>query len=760
MARYNTSSSTNTITGAATIASPFQGAFTNFTGSAPYTVTLPAPAAFPGVNQTFYNSTGGQVTISTPNGSFTGTGGPNISTFVINSGNVVSVVPDGTNYIVISEDGSPLVATTGSFSGNVDMNGGSATVTISPQSLTVSPTGPSSINNVNIGATTRGTGAFTTLTANQAVTFTAGTSSSSSTSGTLVVTGGIGASGNIYSGASIFATNLTGTLQTAAQANVTSVGTLTSLTVSGNSTLGSTGGTVIINESSAESGRLSVKGPNNSLVGTDVTSNTVATFAGAQAGSTANNWGMGILLKPIYARGSAVWLGALNDGTNMEGNPHFAIRLGNYANNTTERFRITSTGSVGIGNSDPLTKLHIEETGADIAGGNAVRASTMRGITINNTLNDNSSVGVWFGTGPGSHWSGISGQRTSFSTTWGTDLRFFTHEDATTDLTFSRERVRITSGGNLGVGITSPEGRLHVQQTAITAAAPSLGWPNYVNPDGDTNARIVAVFDTAGNGSNATAGFGPTVVLRLGSYYDSRAVISPIGAGGASPSDQGTGRGKDLMVKGGQSDNGNGFSGGRLFLNGGAGFNGGAYGARGLEGQVRIQNQGGNTFIGGSVSNISSAGNNQLYLPFEYNGSPEFMPHRGNGWLHIGSFTHRADNQYLDIKTNNNAGSLMFMFYIYGYLYNSANMNTWIGGYSYSGNSILNLYTQNLGNCSATAYRTSSNNFLCLKLNRNNSGYSEGKVNVFFHAWSQGEMENMCVTSYAQNNSASNYYTS
>jgi hypothetical protein len=295
----------------------------------------------------------------------------------------------------------------------------------------------------------------------------------------------------------------------------------------------------------------------------------------------------------------------------------------------------------------------------------------------------------------------------------------------------------------------------------MTAAAPTLGWPNYTNPDLDASARVAAIFDTSGNGSVATAGYGPTVVLRLGAYYDSRAVISPIGAGGASPSDQGAGRGKDLMVKGGQSDNTNGVVGGRLFLNGGAGYTSGSgFGARGYEGQVRIQNQGGNTFIGGSVSSISSAGNNQLYLPFEYNGSAEFMPHRGNGWLHLGSFTHRDGNQYLDIKTNNNAGSLMFMFYIYGYLYNSANMNTWIGGYSYSGNSILNNYVQNLGNCTATTYRTATNNYLCLKLNRNNSGYSEGKVNVFFHAWSQSEMESMCVTSYAQNQTTGNYYTS
>lgn len=734
MARYNTSSSTNVITGTATISSPFQGAFTNFTGSAPYTVTLPAPAAFPGINQTFYNSTGGQVTISTPSGSFTGTGGPNASTFVINSGNVVSVVPDGTNYIVISEDGSPLVATTGSFSGNVSITSGTTTLTPSSFSLTTSGT-TGTIDNTNLGATTRGTGSFTTLTANQAVTFTANTSSSSSSTGTLVVTGGIGASGNIYSGASVFATNLTGTLQTASQPNITSVGTLASLTVSGNSVLGSAGGTVIVNETAAESGKLAVKGPANSLVGTDVTSNTVATFAGAQAGSTANNWGMGILLKPIYARGSAVWLGALNDGTNMEGNPHFAIRLGNYATTTTERFRIDSGGNIVTGATDP-----------NIYGFGGKLLSVQGGASYTNLiLAGDSNSGIAFGT---------STARVAQITADGTTgITFFSQGTGNT-LTATMNR-----SGNMSIGVATPEGRLHVQGSAITAAAPSLGWPNYINPDADTNARIVAVFDTAGNGSIATAGFGPTVVLRLGSYYDSRAVITPIGAGGASPSDQGSARGKDLMVKGGQSDNTNGVAGGRLFLNGGAGYNS-AFGARGYEGQVRIQNQGGNTFIGGSVSNISSAGNNQLYLPFEYNGSAEFMPHRGNGWLHIGSFTHRADNQWLDIKTNNNAGSLMFMFYIYGYLYNSANMNTWIGGYSYTGNSILNLYTQNLGNCSATAYRTATNNYLCLKLNRNNSGYSEGKVNVFFHAWSQGEMENMCVTSYAQNNSVSNYYTS
>ena len=58
------------------------------------------------------------------------------------------------------------------------------------------------IDSSNIGATTRGTGAFTTLAANGAVTFTANTASSSYTTGTLVVTGGVGISGALYGNSS------------------------------------------------------------------------------------------------------------------------------------------------------------------------------------------------------------------------------------------------------------------------------------------------------------------------------------------------------------------------------------------------------------------------------------------------------------------------------------------------------------------------------------------------------------------------------
>jgi hypothetical protein len=61
------------------------------------------------------------------------------------------------------------------------------------------------------------------------------------------------------------------------------------------------------------------------------------------------------------------------------------------------------------------------------------------------------------------------------------------------------------------------------------------------------------------------------------------------------------------MVKGGNSDNGNGFVGGRLFLAGGSGYSGGAYGSN--YGAVVLQPQGGNVGIG-----TTSPSNTQLVV--------------------------------------------------------------------------------------------------------------------------------------------------
>jgi hypothetical protein len=272
MARYNTSLPNKTITGTTTIVTPDSGAFVQLAGTAPYTVTLPVPSAFPGSNFTFYNATIGTVTLSTPSGAFNGTGGSAASTVSIFAGNVVSVTSDGTNYIVISEDGSPLIATTGSFSSNVDVNG---TLTVNPSGgVNLSPSTVGSINNVAIGGTTRSAGSFTALAANSAVTFTANAPSTTTSSGTVVITGGLGVSGTINA-ASVNA-SLTGTIQTASQPNITSVGTLSGLTVT-NTITGSVSGSAATVTGAAQ--------PNITSVGTLTGLTVTNTITGSVSGT-------------------------------------------------------------------------------------------------------------------------------------------------------------------------------------------------------------------------------------------------------------------------------------------------------------------------------------------------------------------------------------------------------------------------------------------------------------------------------------------
>jgi hypothetical protein len=101
------------------------------------------------------------------------------------------------------------------------ITGGSITgVALSGNTLTNPVITGGSINNTTVGATTRSTGAFTTLASNGATTFTAGTASTSTTTGTAVITGGLGVSGRIN------AANFDGIVgaNTAAAGNFTTLG--------------------------------------------------------------------------------------------------------------------------------------------------------------------------------------------------------------------------------------------------------------------------------------------------------------------------------------------------------------------------------------------------------------------------------------------------------------------------------------------------------------------------------------------------------
>jgi hypothetical protein len=191
----------------------------------------------------------------------------------------------------------------------------------------------------------------------------------------------------------------------------------------------------------------------------------------------------------------------------------------------------------------------------------------------------------------------------NIGTSFGGDLRFGARWDDDEDKIFFNLRQSSAGGGydaRFGINV-DPTETFHVASNGITAGAPSKGWPVY-DAELDTQARRF-MFQTAGNNGIGTAGQGATVALVLGQYYDSRVVITPQGNGGASPADQGTGHGKDLMIKGGTSDNGVGYKGGRLYLNGGMGYTSGGY--NGNVGTVKMQTYGGGTVTIGPTTGES-----------------------------------------------------------------------------------------------------------------------------------------------------------
>jgi hypothetical protein len=124
-------------------------------------------------------------------------------------------------------------------------------------------------------------------------------------------------------------------------------------------------------------------------------------------------------------------------------------------NGGSERMRITSSGNVGIGTSSPSEKLVVERSGA----GNVVRFTDgTYGVDVAVT-----STG-------GSLQTGNINQTLDFKVYGNGYMGFYTSGTS--------ERMRILSGGNVGIGTTTPDSLLSVNGVASfgdgTAAAPSI----------------------------------------------------------------------------------------------------------------------------------------------------------------------------------------------------------------------------------------------------------------------------------------------
>jgi hypothetical protein len=248
-----------------------------------------------------------------------------------------------------------------------------------------------------------------------------------------ILTGGtVSATGNI-TGGNVSATNLTGTLLTAAQTNITSVGTLTSLNSGVISSSGNvTGGNLLINGSAVITGNLNVQGTEtifnvanltvndlDIIVANNVTGGANINGAGLQAGNPATatwffhnattSWQSNIAITPT-ANGTLSLGGASNywgnaflttatvTGNVQGGNLRTAGLISATGAVTGSQFNGSGAGLTSIPNS-ALTNSAVTVNGTSISlGGSGTITATATGtLTIGSGLGGtsyNGSTGV------------------------------------------------------------------------------------------------------------------------------------------------------------------------------------------------------------------------------------------------------------------------------------------------------------------------------------------------------------------------------
>ena len=232
MARYNAGAKTLIVNQATTFTYAFTGGIITLTGSSGYTVGLVNPAFAPGLVQNFYNATSGSLTISTANGTIKGPGLTTAASQTIPTGAMFSLTSDSVNYVLTNNHGGPLLATTAQINETLTVN-----------TSTTSPVVQGSTTTAGT-LTIRSTGSGSKATAG--VLMDDGIASTTTTTGTLVVTGGVGVSGNIRSGGTIVGTinSSNVTLDTTGSINGITVGA-TSRASGAFTTLGANGAVTI-----------------------------------------------------------------------------------------------------------------------------------------------------------------------------------------------------------------------------------------------------------------------------------------------------------------------------------------------------------------------------------------------------------------------------------------------------------------------------------------------------------------------------------
>lgn len=152
--------------------------------------------------------------------------------------------------------------------------------------------------------------------------------------------------------------------------------------------------------------------------------------------------------------------------------------------NNTERMRILSAGEVGIGTSAPSARFHVEGT-----------TNATSTVLFKNT---NSAATAFFQLGFGNDANNSGLIRYTSSTYTGATNSFLYYADNHVFHNLGgTERMRVTSAGDVGIGIATPGARLHVVggNIAVDATARRIG---YITDGTASNTGYMIPYDAAG----------------------------------------------------------------------------------------------------------------------------------------------------------------------------------------------------------------------------------------------------------------------